>query len=78
MTTLTRTEKGLYAFESRAAGARLFVAEAGLTAHALAAAAEGAVAAYFHIIGEEWKHYEPPPVGPTKIGRQAAEAELDA
>jgi len=70
--------EGVYGFESRAARTRLFAAEAGLTAHALVAAAEGAVAAYFHVIGEEWKPYEAPPAGPATVGRQAAEAELAA
>jgi hypothetical protein len=70
--------EGVYGFESRAARARLFAAEAGLTAHALAAAAEGAVAAYFHITGEEWKPYEAPPAGPATVSRQAAQAELAA
>jgi hypothetical protein len=70
--------EGVYGFENRAARARLFAAEAGLTACALMAAASGAVAAYFHVTGEEWKAYEAPPVGPATVSRQAAEAELAA
>ena len=42
----------------------VFAAEMGLQAFALMAAAEGAVSAYAHITGDEWKPYEraqPPP-----------------
>jgi len=70
--------EGVYGFESRAARARQFAAEAGLTAFALMAAAEGAVAAYIHITGDKWKPYEPPVAGPATVGRQAAEAEIAA
>jgi hypothetical protein len=70
--------EGVYGFESRAARARQFAAEAGLTAYALMAAAEGAVDAYTHITGETWKPYEPPVAGPATVGRQAAEAEIAA
>jgi hypothetical protein len=70
--------EGVYGFESRAARARQFAAEAGLTAYALMAAAEGAVAAYTHITGETWKPYEPPVAGPATVGRQAAESEIAA
>ena len=70
--------EGVYGFESRAARARQFAAEAGLTAYALMAAAEGAVDAYTHITGEKWKPYEPPLAGPATVGRQAAEAEIAA
>ena len=70
--------EGVYGFESRAARARQFAAEAGLTASALMAAAEGAVDAYTHITGETWKPYEPPVAGPATVGRQAAEAEIAA
>jgi len=68
----------VYGFESRAARARQFAAEAGLTASALMAAAEGAVDAYTHITGDKWKPYEPPVAGPATVGRQAAEAEIAA
>ena len=70
--------EGVYGFESRAARARQFAAEAGLTAFALMAAAEGAVDAYTHVTGDKWKPYEPPVAGPATVGRQAAEAELAA
>ena len=42
------------------------------------AAAAGAVDAYTHITGEQWKPYEPPVAGPATVSRQAAEAELAA
>ena len=70
--------EGVYGFDSRAARARQFAAEAGLTAYALMAAAEGAVDAYTHITGDKWKPYEPPVAGPATVGRQAAEAEIAA
>jgi hypothetical protein len=70
--------EGVYGFESRAARARQFAAEAGLTAYALMAAASGAVDAYTHITGESWKPYEPPIAGPATVSRQAAEAEIAA
>ena len=57
---------GTVGFESKAQRARIFAAEMGLQAYALTAAAEGAIFAYAHITGEEWKPYEargprPPP-----------------
>jgi hypothetical protein len=63
--------EGVYGFESRVARARQFAAEAGLTAYALMAAAEGAVAAYIHITGDKWKPYEPPVAGPATVGQPA-------
>ena len=56
---------GAVGFESKAQRARIFAAEMGLQAYALTAAAEGAISAYAHITGEDWKPYEripsPPP-----------------
>jgi hypothetical protein len=49
---------GVYGFESRAARAAEFAAEMGLQASALYAAAEGAVAAFAAVTGDEWKPYE--------------------
>jgi hypothetical protein len=69
---------GVFGFESRAQRARRFAAETGLQAYALMAAAEGAVSAYAHITGEEWKPYEPPPVAPASVARQSAATELAA
>ena len=51
---------GVSGFESRAERARIFAAEMGLQAHALLAAAEGAVSTYAHLTGSEWKPYEAP------------------
>jgi hypothetical protein len=49
---------GVFGFESRAARAAAFAAEMGLQASALYAAVQGAVNAYAHITGNEWKPYE--------------------
>jgi hypothetical protein len=70
---------GAAGFESKAQRARLFAAEMGLQAHALMAAAEGAISAYVHITGEDWKPYErdaEPRTGTS--GRQSADTELAA
>ena len=68
--------EGIYGFESKAARARRFAAEAGLAAFALMAAAGGAASAYAHIVGEDWKPYERD--SGSSVGRQSAAAELDA
>ena len=52
--------------------------QAGLTAYALMAAAEGAVHAYAEITGDDWKPYVAPPQAPASVSRQSAAAELDA
>jgi hypothetical protein len=70
--------EAVYGFESRAARFREFAAEAGLTAYALMAAAEGATEAHLRVTGEEWKPFEPPAVGPATLGRQTADVELAA
>jgi hypothetical protein len=49
---------GVYGFETRAARAAQFAAEMGLQASALYAAAEGAVSAFSHVTGDDWKPYE--------------------
>jgi hypothetical protein len=69
---------GVYGFETKAARAREFAAQAGLTAYALFAAATGAVHAYAEITGEEWKPYQAPTAPSRSVSRQAAAAELDA
>ena len=69
---------GVYGFETKAARARQFAAQAGLTACALLAAAEGAVHAYAEITGEEWKPYEAPLTAPVIVSRQSAAAEMEA
>jgi len=69
---------GVYGFETKAARARVFAAQAGLSAYALLAAATGAVHAYAEITGEDWRPYEAPTAPAGNISRQAAAAELDA
>lgn len=68
---------GVSGFESRAERARIFAAEMGLQAHALIAAAEGAVSVYAHLTGSEWKPYEAPSQAPT-VSRGSAAAQLGA
>jgi hypothetical protein len=68
---------GVSGFESRAERARNFAAEMGLQAHALAAAAEGAVSAYAHLTGTEWKPYEAPSQTPN-VSRASAAAQMGA
>jgi len=65
-------------FESKAERARLFAAEMALQSYALMAAAEGALAAYADIIGEDWKPYEAPVSAAASVSRQSAAAEMAA
>ena len=65
-------------FESKAERARLFAAEMGLQSYALLAAAEGALAAYAEITGEDWKPYEAPAAPAASVVRQSAAAEMAA
>ena len=69
---------GVAGFDSKADRARLFAAQMGLQSFALLAAAEGAVSAYAHVTGEDWKPYEAPqtprrlrpaPLGQVRDGR---------
>ncbi len=69
---------GVSGFESKAERARQFAAEMGLQAYALMAAAEGAVSAYAHITGEDWKPYEAPAAPANSTIRQSAEAQMAA
>lgn len=69
---------GVSGFESKAERARLFAAEMGLQAYALMAAAEGAIHAYAHIIGEEWKPYEAPLSATGSTSRKSAAEEMGA
>jgi hypothetical protein len=68
---------GVSGFDSRAECAHNFAAEMGLQAHALAAAAEGAVSAYAHLTGSEWKPYEAPSHSPN-VSRASAAAQMGA
>jgi len=69
---------GVSGYESKAERARQFAAEMGLQAYALMAAAEGAVSAYAHITGEDWKPYEAPAAPASSTTRQSAEAQMAA
>jgi hypothetical protein len=70
--------EGVYGFETKAARARHFAAEMGLQAYALTAAAEGAVYAYAHITGDEWKAYTPQTASNQSVARKSANEELAA
>ena len=52
----------------------VFAAEMGLQAHALMAAAEGAVHAYAHITGDTWKPYEAATPAASSVQRRSADA----
>ena len=69
---------GVSGFDSKAERARLFAAEKGLQAHALAVAAEGAVAAYAHLTGQDWKPYQAPIQAPATVSRMSASAQIAA
>lgn len=69
---------GIAGFESKPERARRFAAEMGLQSFALLAAAEGAVSAYAHLTGEDWKPYEPPTPPVATVQRRSAEAEMAA
>ncbi len=69
---------GVVGFESKAERAAVFAAEMGLQAYALMAAAEGAVSAYAHITGDEWKPYEAPQPANTTTQRKSIAAMMDA
>jgi hypothetical protein len=77
----TRDEdlEGPVGFESAAQRKREFAAEVGLQAHALCMAAEGAVAAYEHAVGESWKPFERQQDQPAEaVSRKAAEVQIAA
>ena len=63
-------------FESKAERARQFAAETAAQAFAMLAAAEGAVHAYAHLTGDEWKPYVSNNQQP--VSKQAADAQLAA
>jgi hypothetical protein len=68
----------VYGFESKAARAREFAATVGLQAYALLASAQGAVDAFAHVTGSDWKPYQQSQPADRNVTRQAAQAELDA
>ena len=56
-----------------------FAADVGLQAHALRMAAEGAVAAYAEVVGENWKPFERAPEAPgVSVSCKAAETQVAA
>ena len=68
-------------FETAAQRKREFAAEVGLQARALLVAAEGAVSAYAHLTGEEWKPFTPPASqggAAPAVSREAARAQMGA
>lgn len=70
---------GPVGFDSQAQRKREFAADMGLQSHALRMAAEGAVAAYEHIVGEAWKPFERQVDNPgAGVSRQAAEHQMAA
>jgi hypothetical protein len=69
---------GVSGFESRAERVRVFAAEMGLQAHALICAAAGAVSAYVHLTGQEWRPYEAPASNTQSVSRVSAAAQLAA
>ena len=69
---------GLAGFDSRAQRAREFAAELALQAHAILAAAEGAVEAFEHLIGDVWRPWTPAPHPCHSLARQVAEAQFAA
>lgn len=77
----TRDEdlEGPVGFDSAAQRKREFAADMGLQSHALRMAAEGAIAAYEHIVGESWKPYERQVENPGQsVSRKAAELQMAA
>ena len=70
--------QGIDGGENRAQRACRFAAEVGLQAYALLAAAEGAVDAYAHVCGRDWKPYEGSQAPGRAIGRQAITLQADA
>lgn len=70
---------GPVGYDSVAHRKREFAADMGMQAHALRMAAEGAVAAYNHIVGESWKPFDRPVENPgLSVDRKAAEAQISA
>jgi hypothetical protein len=70
---------GPVGFDSAAQRKREFAADMALQAHAIRMAAEGAVTAYEHVVGEAWKPFERPVEIPGQsIDRKAAELQMAA
>jgi hypothetical protein len=70
---------GPVGFDSTAQRKREFAADMALQSHALRMAAEGAVAAYEHVVGERWKPFERQVENPGHtLDRKAAAMQLAA
>lgn len=70
---------GIVGYDSSAQRKREFAADMGIQAFALRMAAEGAVAAYEHVVGEAWKPFDRPVDNPGQsLDRKAAAAQMDA
>jgi hypothetical protein len=69
---------GVAGFDSKAERARHFAGEMGLQAFALIAAAQGAVSAYAHLTGEEWRPFETQTNNAQSVSRLSAEAQMAA
>lgn len=70
---------GPVGYDSVAHRKREFAADMGIQAHALRMAAEGAIAAYKSVIGENWKPFDRPVENPGQnLDRKAAEAQMSA
>lgn len=70
--------QGVDGMANRAERARDFAAQMGLQAYALLAAAEGAVDAYAHVTGNDWKPYVGTSTPAQGLARQSAAAQLSA
>ena len=70
---------GPVGFDGAAQRKREFAADMALQSHALLMAAEGAVAAYEHVVGESWKPFERPLDNPGhSVDRKAAAVQMAA
>ncbi|WP_246729286.1 hypothetical protein [Rhizobium leguminosarum] len=66
-------------YDSAAQRKREFAADMGIQSHALRMTAEGAVAAYGHVIGDAWKPFDHPVENPGQsLDPKAAEAQMAA
>ena len=70
---------GIVGYDNSAQRKREFAADMGIQAFSLRMAAEGAVAAYEHVVGETWKPFDRPVDNPGQtLDRKVAEAQMDA
>ena len=70
--------QGIDGQENKAQRACRFAAEVGLQAYALLAAAHGAVDAYAHVCGRDWKPYEGSAGAGQSLGRRALALQASA